>query len=431
MKKRLLALILAVTMAFSLMACGNTAEETTPPAEKGDTPEVAATDTVEATEGTVDYSGYTIRIYTNGNAPATVERLTRMAAEAGFTISIDDNTVYNGADATLMAATENKDGDILLNLNDTLWAQLCAGKYEGITIAEYVPSWADLVGDYRYGNQAYGYSVENVLPIYRTDEYGTNGEVLKFDHWSDMIDSGYTWYRQNKVGGTTNTNVNSSLLYPYVDPNSEAGGISVEGWKMLWQYCAGGRVFTEDNYGFEPLNRADVQISSHFLSNIFGKVSDAATTSEHPLLGTTAPENWAVVDIADGTYYTCAFIGIIDRADRTPEETAAVQAYLEWFGSTDCLLATLEEVGAIYPVNSEAQEAAFPSGVPEIITIKNMALNPIPGTDMNYAQYVAEHITEWNNIQTNLGFFWSDVNNPPAEPDWDNIDWATITQSAG
>ena len=56
--------------------------------------------------------------------------------------------------------------------------------------------------------------------LYRTDELGTNGEELHFAHWADVVDSGYTWYRQNKVGGTTNANINSAMLYPFTDPTS-------------------------------------------------------------------------------------------------------------------------------------------------------------------------------------------------------------------
>ena len=31
---------------------------------------------------------------------------------------------------------------------------------------------------------------------------------------------------------------------------------------------------------------------------------------------------------------------------------------------------------------------------------------------------------------TNLGFFWKDMSAPTAEPDWDNLDWATLTVAA-
>ena len=49
---------------------------------------------------------------------------------------------------------------------------------------------------------------------------------------------------------------------------------------------------------------------------------------------------------------------------------------------------------------------------------------------MKYYQYVAAHSAEWTNIMTNLGFFWKDMSAPSTEPDWDNLDWAVLTQAA-
>ena len=141
--------------------------------------------------------------------------------------------------------------------------------------------------------------------LYRTDELGTNGEALHFQHWADIVDCGYSWYRQNKVGGTTNANINSAMLYAFVDPTSEAGGISLDGWKTLWKYCADGVYSSDDDYkyGFQPLNKGDVQVSTFYSSSLYGKIDSAADSSENPLLGTMEPENWALVDIDDGTYY--------------------------------------------------------------------------------------------------------------------------------
>lgn len=42
---------------------------------------------------TKDYSGYTIRIYSNSNSTERVNWLLNAAKEAGFSISIDDNSV--------------------------------------------------------------------------------------------------------------------------------------------------------------------------------------------------------------------------------------------------------------------------------------------------------------------------------------------------
>ena len=73
----------------------------------------------------------------------------------------------------------------------------------------------------------------------------------------------------------------------------------------------------------------------------------------------------------------------------------------------------------------------YPDGVPSIYTIKNFALTAVEGTDMNYAEYVAAHSSEWTNIMTNLGFYWADNSAAPTEPDWDNLDWSVLTQAAG
>ena len=159
------------------------------------------------------------------------------------------------------------------------------------------------------------------------------------------MNSGYTWYRQGKEGGTTNANINNSMLYAFTDPTSPAGGISIEGWKTLWAYCAGG-VFTGDSYCFDPLNRGDVQIGTFYSSSLSGKIDAADIDSDHPLKGYLEPENWNLVDIADGTYYIAEYIGILDKAGRTEEETEAVKAFVNWFGSAELQAAWAELEGS-------------------------------------------------------------------------------------
>ena len=406
--KKLLALLLALAMVFALAACGETKPAEDAPA--------------------ADYSGYTIRIYSNSNSTERVEWLVNKAKEAGFTISLDNSEVYKGDDKAVQFANENKDGDVIFGLNETRWGQLINGQYENLKIMDWTPTWAGSVDeDYVYPGKAYGLVIQNVLMLYRTDEFGTNGEALHFQHWADIVNSGYTWYRQGKVGGTTNSNINSAMLFPFVDPSSPAGGISVEGWKTLWNYCANG-VFTGDSYGFDPLNRGDVQIGTYYSSSLYGQIDDAASSSEHPLKGTLEPENWALVEIDDGTYYIAEYLGILEREGRSDEETEAVKAFAEWFGSAEVQSAWAEEFDS-YPLNKDAAALVY-EGVPAIYTIKNFALEKIEGTDMIYAEYVAAHSAEWTNIMTNLGFYWADQGAAPTEPDWDNLDWATLTQKA-
>ena len=373
-----------------------------------------------------DYSDVTIRIYSNSNSTERATWLAQAAKKAGFTISMDDNAVISGDVAAIQAANEKKDGDIIFGLNEVRWSQLVGGTYENLKVMDWTPSWAEEVGQYKYDGKAYGLVIQNILMLYRNDELGTNGAELKFEHWADIVKCGYKWYRQGKVGGTTNGNINNSMLYAFTDPTSPAGGISIDGWKTLWAYCQGG-TFTGDSYGFDPLNRGDVQVSTFYSSSLYGKVDDAANSSENPLKGALEPENWALVDIADGTYYIAEYIGVLDRADRSERETEAVKAFAEWFGSAETQAAWADEFDS-FPCNAGAVAEIYGEDVPEIYTIKNFALNKVEGTDMTYAEYVGAHSSEWTNIMTNLGFYWADNSAAPDEPDWENLDWATLTQ---
>ena len=370
---------------------------------------------------------FTIRIYSNSNSTERTTWLIEKAKEAGFNISIDDNSVISGDTAAVQAANENKDGDIVFGLNEVRWSQLVNGQYENLKIMDWTPTWADKVGEYKFDGKAYGLVIQNILMLYRNDEFGTNGEALKFDHWADLVNSGYKWYRQGKVGGTTNMNINNAMLYAFTDPASPAGGISIDGWKTLWKYCANGEN-TGDKYGLEPLIRGDVQVSTFYSSSLYGEITATGDNPayEHPLKGVPVGENWGLVDVADGTYYIAEYIGILDRDGRSEEETEIVKAFAEWFGSAETQIAWSEAFDS-YPCNEEAVAALYDE-VPPIYAIKNCSLTNVEGTDMTYAEYVGAHSSEWTNIMTNLGFYWADNANAPAEPDWDNLDWATLTQ---
>ena len=364
-----------------------------------------------------DYSDYTIRIYSNSNSTERVTWLVEEAKKAGFSISLDTNEVISGDTAAVQAANEKKDGDLIFGLNETRWGQIVDGQYENLKLVPFTPDWAGEVGEYKYDNQAYGIVIQNVLMLYRNDEYGTKGEALHFQH-------------QNKIGGTTNANINSAMLYAFTDPTSPAGGISIDGWKALWKFCADGKFGGDDyKYGFDPLNKGDVAVSEFYSSALYGKIDAAAEGSQNPLKGALEPENWALVDIKDGTYYIAEYVGILDKAGRTDEQTEAVKAFVNWFGSAEVQAAWAEEFDS-FPCNTEAAKIVYGDDIPAIYQIPNFALTTVPGTEMTYAAYVAANSAAWTNIMTNLGFYWKDAADAPAEPDWANLDWATLTQKA-
>ncbi len=156
--KKALAAALALTMALSLCACGggNTSAPAAPstPAE----PSAPAAPSTPAEPAEKDYSGYTIRIYSNSNSTERTTWLINEAKDAGFTISIDDNSVISGDTAAIQAANENKDGDLIFGLNETRWSQLVNGTYENLKILDWTPTWAGDVGEYKYDGKAYSTS---------------------------------------------------------------------------------------------------------------------------------------------------------------------------------------------------------------------------------------------------------------------------------
>ena len=415
--KKTVAVLLALILAFSLVSCGRQNNNDN---NAGNDTYNANNTNDESPEPVAD-ADYVIRIYSDSNTPEKTKWLAEKAVKAGFKVSIDDNTVISIDAQAIQQAAEKQDGDILFGFNEMRWIQLLKGAYEGISLLEWSPSWAGKVGAYSFGGKAYGLSLHSVVMIYRTDKKGTNGEEIKLQHWADIADSGYTWYRQGRVGGTTNVNINNSILYPFADPSSPAGGISVEGWKALWRYCAEG-IYTGDPYGFDPLNRGEVQVSAFPASRLGERIASAADGSKDPI----AADNWMPVDIADGMFCTAEYIGVLDRADRSEGQTLQVLAFAEWLGSAEVQTEWAREFG-VYPCNKDASGEQY-EGSAEVYAAGNMALHKVPGTDMIYAEYAGEHSAEWTNILVNLGYYWSDPEKAPKEPDWDQLDWSELVQ---
>ena len=91
--KKALSLLLALAMTASLCACGDKKADTPDPAPSQAAP--VESKAAEPAPVEKDYSKYTIRIYSNSNSTERTTWLINEAKDAGFTISIDDNSVIS------------------------------------------------------------------------------------------------------------------------------------------------------------------------------------------------------------------------------------------------------------------------------------------------------------------------------------------------
>ncbi len=378
----------------------------------------------ENTEIEPDYSGYPIRIYSDSVSPESIHWLRFEAKEAGFTILINDGTGVPDGASLLQTANNKMDVDLVFGLNELHWAELINGNYENLSVADWTPSWADEVGEHHLSGKAYGILLHSMLALYRNDEDGTNGEALHFEHWADVLDSGYQWCQADLEDEDALRMLTAAILFPYVDPESPAGGISVDGWKVLWKYCSGG-IQTNSEEETDPLSREGVQIAFCTSSMLSDRYAIPKKPGK-PLLDVAIPGNWSPAEIDDGTFCETEYMGILNKAGRTAEETAAVCSFAEWFGSAEVQADWAEYFGGC-PCNREATGLLYGETLPDLYAPHNIALDKV-GTDQTYSAYAIAHSSEWNNILENLGFFQAGAEEDAApEPDWENLDWVQIT----
>ena len=417
-------LILVLCMVFLLSACSRSGmpEQAAEAAaeEPADIPAAA-----EEEEPEPDYSGYPIRIYSDSVTAESMNWLLLEAKEAGFTIRINDGSTLSDDLSLLGNADENMDGDLIFGLNGMRWTELLNGEYENLSVAEWTPSWAEEVGDYQLDRRAYGLVLPRSLMLYRADESGTDGKELHFEHWADVLDSGYHWNHPDTADANALFSLNAAMLFPYIDPNSPAGGISAEGWKTLWKIYADG-VFPKDDEPADPLNLDGVQVAFCSSSALSSPSAASPKIQGYPPSDIVIPESWSLVEIDDGSFDTPEYIGILEKAGRTADETAAVLSFAEWFGSAEVQADWAEYFGG-FPCNRVACELLYGNEIPAPYSFHNLALDEV-WNNQNYAAYAIEHAAEWNKILDKFGFFPADADGRVSgEPDWENIDWTELT----
>lgn len=184
-------------------------------------------------------------VYTNSGSNGRAERLTELAKEAGFDITV----VSAGGTETSnrLQAEKNKPiADVVFGLNAIEYEKL---KAQGI-LEKFTPEWAkdipeglsDPEGYYNAVTQTY------LLAVY-------NEEAIGKDVPADWVDLATNpkfkdKYAVYNVDGGTGKTVYASIVSRYKDPNGDLG-ISEEGWKVAEQYFGNGHINekNEDTWG--------------------------------------------------------------------------------------------------------------------------------------------------------------------------------------
>ena len=135
--KKVFCLMLALCLIFSLAACAsNGGKETEAKPQQTDAAKTDAAKTEAGQPAAEADADYTIRIYSNSNSTDRVEWFVKEAADAGFKVSIDDNSVISGDAAAVQTANEKKDADVIFGLNETRWGQIVNGQYENLKLLD-------------------------------------------------------------------------------------------------------------------------------------------------------------------------------------------------------------------------------------------------------------------------------------------------------
>ena len=180
-----------------------------------------------------------------------------------------------------------------------------------------------------------------------------------------------------------------------------------------------------DEEGADPFSLDGVQIAFCSSSMLTDRYASPKKPGK-PLPDVVLPGNWSIAEIEDGSFCNPEYIGVLDKADRTADETAAVLSFTEWFGSAEVQADWAEFFGG-YPCNRVAAELLYGEEIPELYAPHDFALDTVsPG--QTYSAYVIAHSSEWNSIIENLGFFRAGTDHGVTqEPDWENIDWTEPT----
>lgn len=319
--KKILAILLAALMVFSLAACSTSG---TP--EKADEPQAPAQGEPEAEEEQLETASASsdengvLMVY---SPQAAEERgvWIKEHAEAALGFEINFLSAKGGElSERLRAEKNNSQADVIMGLVQTAMYQL---KEEDL-ITPYVPSWTEGLPEVYQDPDGYfnSYWQTPIVIGYNTD-YVTNPPAS----WQDLIKEEYKGLYS--IGVNTKQTVRTyivGMLWPYYD--AEIDDITDEGWEFLKALYANAYMLPADSNAdvYAMFKDGTLPITLDW----FGGAKARSEANEAPI-AYVKPENGTPI-VAEG-------IAIVKGTKL--EEKA--KAFIEWWGSPETMAAYANE----------------------------------------------------------------------------------------
>lgn len=372
--KKILAILLAGTMAFSATACSSTtssssSSSSTPASSSEETATSEAESESESTaEGDSELpqgTGVTLNIYSNSVSDGRGDWLVERAAEDGFSIQYLDAGAGDVRNR-LIAEKNSPIADVVFGLDGINWQLL---KNEDV-LEPYVPVWADEISDGLNDPDGYYHAIvkQAIIMVYDSNQISADEAPTDWpDLWQNEAFHG-RYEVSSDLGGGTPRNVLTGILVRYTDPSGDLG-ISDEGWAAIEQYYQNGVPAETGVDLYAKLSDTSNPVS-------FGQMWSSGVEARDTQYGTAT--EYVVPEI--GVPYIVEGVAMVKGTKNEDE----VKRFIDWFGSAQIQGEWAQEFSTL-----PANEGAVP-----MANEFNQAIAELPAQDIDWA-LVAENIDAW------------------------------------
>lgn len=340
MVKKVVGMGLALCMAASMAACGQTTAENSVPASQADsTSETAALNMEEILSQKP--TGERIVLLSNNGGEGRDSWLLDRAKEAGFNIEF----VSLGAGditARVISEVNNPTANVVWGPSEDQFNSMI----EAGALTEFTPDWADKVeGVSEVNGYSWSYEIQPKVLVCNPETYTADTVPTCYqDLWEkEEFHGKYAVPISANFGGNTVRAVIGGILGQYLDENGELG-VSDEGWAAIKSYFDNGYKTPTGEDDFGNMASGKVPITFTFASGLKGKSESFGVTPIIAYSSTGEPSNTNQ-------------IGVVACDDRAVLEESIRLA--NWLGSADLIGPFAEEFGNIV-ANADAEEYMTP-----------------------------------------------------------------------